>query len=62
MEADRRSILAQLLHASPAYEPDPVEAPLLRGLIPAANWNSCVCLALADQEDEAMPFGFRVLQ
>src|ERR1044072_3201448 len=27
--ADRRSILAQLLHASPAYEPDPVEAPLL---------------------------------
>jgi len=50
-QADRRSILAQLLHASPAYEPDPVEAPLLRGLIPAPNWNSCVCLALADQED-----------
>ncbi len=49
--ADRRSILAQLLHASPAYEPDPVEAPLLRSLIPAANWNSCICLALADQED-----------
>ena len=49
--ADRRSILAQVLHASPAYEPDPVEAPLLRGLIPIANWNSCVCLAIADQED-----------
>ena len=49
--ADRRSILAQLLHASPAYAPDPVEAPLLRGLIPIANWNSCLCLALADQED-----------
>ena len=24
---------------------------VLRGLIPAPNWNSCVCLALADQED-----------
>lgn len=49
--ADRRSLLAQMLHASPAYEPDHVEAPLLRSLIPIANWNSCMCLALADQED-----------
>ena len=49
--ADRRSLLAQLLQTSPAYEPDPVEAPLLRALIPIPAWQSCVCLALADQDD-----------
>jgi transcriptional regulator with GAF, ATPase, and Fis domain len=48
---DRRSILAQLLQSSPAYEPDPVEAPLLRPLIAQPNWQSSVCLALADQDD-----------
>jgi len=50
-QADRRSVLTQLLRASPAYEPDPIETPLLRPVVPIANWNSCLCLALADQED-----------
>jgi putative methionine-R-sulfoxide reductase with GAF domain len=50
-QADRKSILTQLLRTSPAYEPDPIESPLLRPIVPISTWNSCLCLALADQED-----------
>lgn len=49
--ADRRSLLSHLFHASPYYEPNVVEAPALQGLSPVANWQSCICLPLADQED-----------
>ena len=49
--ADRRSLLSHLFQTSPYYEPDPLEAPALRLLTPVANWQSCVCLPLADQED-----------
>ncbi len=48
---DRRSLLAHMFHNSPAYEPDTVEAPSLRPLTPLSNWQSCLCLPLADQED-----------
>jgi signal transduction protein with GAF and PtsI domain len=48
---DRRTLLSHLFHASPSYEPDALEAPSLRGLTPLPNWQSCVCLPLADQED-----------
>jgi transcriptional regulator with GAF, ATPase, and Fis domain len=49
--ASRRSLLSHLFHASPYYEPDPLEAPALGALCPLANWQSCVCLPLADRED-----------
>ena len=49
--ADRRSLLAHVLQTSPSYEPDLLEAPALRDVTPLANWQSCVCLPLADQED-----------
>lgn len=49
--ADRRSLLSHLFHASPYYEPATPEAPSLQGLAPVANWQSCVCMPLADQED-----------
>lgn len=49
--SDRRSILSHMFHSSPSYEPDTVEAPSLRALTPLPNWQSCVCLPLADQED-----------
>ncbi|MBI1798423.1 MAG: GAF domain-containing protein [Candidatus Eisenbacteria bacterium] len=48
---DRRSLLANLFHASPSYEPDLTEAAQLRHLTPVANWQSCVCMPLADQDD-----------
>ncbi len=49
--ADRRTLLAHVFQTSPSYEPDPLEAPALRNLTPVRNWNSCVCLPLADHED-----------
>ena len=49
--ADRRSLLAHVLQTSPSYEPDLFEAPALRDIAPLANWQSCVCMPLADQED-----------
>jgi transcriptional regulator with GAF, ATPase, and Fis domain len=49
--ADRRSLLAHVLQTSPSYEPDPFEAPALRDVAPLPNWQSCVCMPLADQED-----------
>ena len=49
--ADRRSLLSHLFHASPYYEPGSPEAPSLQGLAPVANWQSCICMPLADQED-----------
>jgi len=49
--ADRRSLLAHVLQTSPSYEPDSFEAPALRDISPLLNWQSCVCMPLADQED-----------
>ncbi|HYM80197.1 MAG TPA: GAF domain-containing protein [Candidatus Limnocylindria bacterium] len=49
--ANRRSLLTHLFQSSPYYEPDPIEAPGLMPLTPIPNWQSCVCLPLADQED-----------
>lgn len=48
---DRRSLLSSLFQNSPFYEPDPTEAPALQALTPIADWQSCVCMPLADQED-----------
>jgi len=47
----RRSLLASLFKASPYFEPDATEAAALRPLVPVPDWNSCVCLPLADQDD-----------
>jgi transcriptional regulator with GAF, ATPase, and Fis domain len=49
--AERRSILAQLLQTSPAYEPDSIEAPQMRVLVSQVQWQSCICLALSEHED-----------
>jgi putative methionine-R-sulfoxide reductase with GAF domain len=49
--SDRRSLITQLLTGSPYYEPDLAEAASLRAITPLPNWQSCVCLPLADQED-----------
>lgn len=48
---NRRSLLSSLFQNSPFYEPDPTEAPALEALTPISDWQSCVCLPLADQED-----------
>jgi len=48
---NRRSLLSSLFQNSPFYEPDPTEAPSLEALTPIRDWQSCVCLPLADQED-----------
>jgi putative methionine-R-sulfoxide reductase with GAF domain len=45
------SMLSQWLRASPSYEPDLIESPMLRPLVAIPNWQSCVCLPLADHED-----------
>ena len=47
----RRPLLSQLLQTSPHYEVPPVEAQALRAIVPVSQWQSCVCLPLADQED-----------
>ena len=50
-QGQNRSMLSQLFQGSPYYEPDPVEAPALRSLVPISEWQSCTCLPLADHED-----------
>ena len=47
----RRNLLAHVLGSSPAYQPDPIEAPGLAALTATSNWQACVCLPLADAED-----------
>src|SRR5882672_11426864 len=49
--SDRRTLISQLFTGAPYYEPDPAEAAALRSLTPLPNWQSCVCMPLADQED-----------
>ena len=49
--AGRRSLLAHVLGSSPAYEPDPLEAPALSPLTATDFWQACVCLPMADAED-----------
>jgi transcriptional regulator with GAF, ATPase, and Fis domain len=49
--ADRRTLLTNLFGSSPAYEPDPLEAPGLAPLTALDYWQSCVCLPMADAED-----------
>lgn len=48
---DRRSMIAQLFSGSPYFEPEIADAVSLRPVTPLTNWQSCVCLPLADQED-----------
>jgi transcriptional regulator with GAF, ATPase, and Fis domain len=49
--AERRTLLAQLLHTSPAYEPDALENSQMRSLVALPQWQSCICLALSDHDD-----------
>jgi transcriptional regulator with GAF, ATPase, and Fis domain len=46
-----RSLLSNLLQTSPHYEVPQVEAQALRAVVPISQWQSCVCLPIADQED-----------
>jgi transcriptional regulator with GAF, ATPase, and Fis domain len=48
---ERRSLLAQVFGSTPAYEPDPLEAPALAPLTATDFWQACVCLPMADAED-----------
>ena len=50
-QGNRRSLLSNLLQTSPHYEVPQVEAQALRAVVPISQWQSCVCLPLADQED-----------
>ena len=66
-----RSLLSNLLQTSPHYEVPQVEAQALRAVVPISQWQSCVCLPIADQEDllamlvlaseHANAFGSRVI-
>jgi len=49
--ADRRTLLSQLFHTAPSYEPDPTEVPMLSGLLPHGHHVCVLCLPLTDQED-----------
>ncbi len=49
--SDRRTLLSNLFGSSPAYEPDPLEAPALAPLTATDYWQSCLCLPMADVED-----------
>ncbi len=49
--AGKRSLLSHVFGSSPSYEPDPLEAAALKPITALAQWQSCVCLPLADQED-----------
>ena len=70
-QGNRKSLLSQLLQTSPHYDVPQVEAESLRAVAPMQNWQSCVCLPLADQEDllamlvlaseHANAFGSRVI-
>jgi transcriptional regulator with GAF, ATPase, and Fis domain len=46
-----RPLLGGLFQTSPCYEPDPLETPALKPLLPLDSPRSCVCLPLADHED-----------
>jgi len=46
-----RSLLSNLLQTSPHYDVPPVEVQALRAVVPISQWQSCVCLPIADQED-----------
>ncbi|HTK32709.1 MAG TPA: GAF domain-containing protein [Candidatus Saccharimonadaceae bacterium] len=48
---DKRALLSHVFQTSPWYEPDPLEGAALHAITPVANWQACVCLPLADQED-----------
>jgi len=48
---NRRSLLASLFKTSPFYEPEDSEAGALRPLAAIPDWESCICMPLADQED-----------
>jgi GAF domain-containing protein len=48
---NRRSLLSTLFQNSPFYEPDATEGAALQPLTSIADWQSCVCMPLADQED-----------
>ena len=50
-QGNRRSLLSNLLQTSPHYEVPQVEAQAMRAVVPISQWQSCVCLPLADQED-----------
>jgi putative methionine-R-sulfoxide reductase with GAF domain len=50
-QPERRSLLSVMFQTSPYYEPAPVEAPSLDSVSPVRNWQSCVCMPLADRED-----------
>jgi signal transduction protein with GAF and PtsI domain len=49
--ADRRSLLSQMFHSAPCYEPDPTEIPMLMALLPHGRHSSVLCLPLTDHED-----------
>ncbi len=49
--AERRNLLTHVFGTSPAYEPDPLEAPGLTALTATDFWQACVCLPMADAED-----------
>ena len=49
--AERRTLLTHVFGSSPAYEPDPLEAPGLVSLTATDFWQACVCLPMADSED-----------
>ncbi len=49
--ARRPGVLARAFGSSPAYEPDPLEAPALAPIAAGERWASCACLPMADAED-----------
>ena len=49
--ANRHSLLASLFKTSPYYEPEPAETSALQPLAPIPDWESLICMPLADQED-----------
>jgi len=49
--ANRRSLLASLFKTTPFYEPEESDAQALRPLVAIPDWESCICMPLADQED-----------
>jgi len=49
--ADRRTLLSQLFHTAPCYEPDATEIAMLTGLVAARSATSVLCLPLTDSED-----------
>ena len=50
-QVDRPSMISQLLSGAPYHEAEPGEAAALRPIAPLPEWQSCVCVPRADQED-----------